>query len=256
MGDEDFSTKTTKILCKNLSCKINFTNNSQRVYNIKLYTIAPKDEDETIEPRGEWDVLTTTMGESTLRSLANVTNTSIYEIGSSPTIYKAWLKSFKYEIKKVRLMPGQTYSHFIQGPQDITYDFAKHWNGITFQNRTRNERWLMVQYSADMLATDSYGNDPLQKRGDVGYPVEVNPKADHGTLFDGKGVLVEQIMSWHLGMPEQAGFEYPASTPENKYQMLDFRRESFGLSNFYETLTGTIIRTDNEQPSNAYNPNA
>lgn len=252
---KDFSSKTAKIHAKNLTCKINFTNNSQRVYNIKLYTIAPKHEDDNIEPRGEWDVLTTTMGVTTSDTAgnANVTGTSIYEIGSSPTIYKAWMHNFKYEIKKIRLMPGQTYSHFIQGPQDITYDYAKHWDGNTFNARSKPERWLMVQYHADLLATDSYIADGDQP-GNVGFPVEVNPTPNHGALFDGKGVLVEMIQSWHLGMPEQTGFVYPVSTAAGVTQDNLFRRESFGLNNYYEAIIGQVVRTDNEAPDNPYDP--
>lgn len=248
----DFNFKTAKIHAKNLTCKVHLTNNSQRVYIIKLYTIANKHDSTDLEPRGEWDVLTSQMAPvSGNIGLPNVTATDIYTMGSSPTIYKSWLQNYKYEIKKIRLMPGQTYDHFIQGPQNVTYDFSKYWDGDAFVYRTKEQRWLMVTYHADLLSTTSNG---AAIPGTVGYPVEVNTV--NPDIFDGKGVLVEITPSWHLGMPEQTGFIYPAQTTQGLPQDNMFRRDVFGMNNYFEKLTGDVIRVDNEQPADEYNPNA
>lgn len=241
-----FQPRTAKVHIRNSYCKTLFKNNSQRTYEFQLFLIAPKKKYAGLEPIGDWRVQLDASEETKISgdSGPNVANIFPETKGSTPAMLPGWNKNWKYERTYVYLAPGQTYTHVTKGPVNETVDFAKLYEGEAFQYRDKNTRFLVPVFHADLIATTS---------GTVGFYAESNPTVPG--QFDGKGVLVQQTFQYDLTMPEQTGFKIESTTPGNM-QLNQFRRYAYAVHNYFQNRSGTLIRVDDEQPAEDYDPDA
>lgn len=131
-GDQSFDSRISKIHVLNSYASFVLRNNSNRTWIIQLYECAPKKDMSYIL---EQDVLQQWVNcmtneantgdlEGTTINLGDATPETLY---ATPQSNKRLLKDWKFERHDIILDPGQTYDHFIQGPSDVVYDFAKFW---------------------------------------------------------------------------------------------------------------------------------
>jgi len=63
------------------------------------------------------------------------------------------------------------------------------------------------------------------------------------------GLICESENYFKLGMPEQAGFVYPASKTEGTQQLLTNRIDKYFIKNWAGTQSGLVVNIDDQQPA-------
>jgi len=62
---------------------------------------------------------------------------------------------------------------------------------------------------------------------------------DTAPVFAGKGIIMEQVYHYDIGIPEQAGFNYPTLATAGTTQTLDQRSFKYAFKN-YSTVGGSL----------------
>lgn len=242
LGVGNFSNKNFKARINNSYFKTEFRNNSQRTYMLSIVTLKAKSVASFAgsDPLSFWtDCLTKDLPVGTGTG-SNVANMNRQMLGVSPAILPAFKQYFDMDTIKVELQPGQSYKYFLQGPKDFDFDMAKCYNGDDFQTVQKWSRWIYAQTYVDLVGTDT------------GVPGRV--LNDSVAAFAGKGIIMEQVYHYDIGLPEQAGFNYAAVTlpaGAGTTQPLDQRSFKYAFKNYsIGGAVGNAQRVDDEQPAN------
>lgn len=244
----NFSVSSTQVYVRDSYCTVTFKSNSKRAYHYKLLICAPRRSDVTLDPRGDWDIQLNNEREASTNAPndagANVLTNYIHTLNAMPFHCASFKKNWNVETISFVLQPGQVYVHRIQGPKAKLLDYAKYWHGDVFQVCQKNTtRFGLAVYHGDMVATST---------GAFGYFEEIGDAS--ADVFDGKGVLITQKITMDLTMPEQTGFKYNAAVTPGSVQLNTQRRYAYANTVFMSNRAGTVVRVDDEDPSNAYDP--
>lgn len=230
----NFSPRSCKIFCFDAKVVYQMKNNGQRRLHMRLYEVAPKADILAGDPVGIWDTTLTFQGPSNSGSNAN--GFSANALYASPTILPDWTKQYRSKVTKITLDPGQECEFVLQGPQNYMYDTAKAWNGETYYAQQKHSKFLFLVSNVDLVNVSSAAG--------------TNLGAGRLITNDNKlgGLIVESVHKYHLGMPEQTGFQYPASTAAGVDQPANWRQYSYATNNFTEVPVGydTVYRMDDE----------
>lgn len=231
----NFSNRSTKIFCFDAKVVYHMKNNGQRRLHIRLYEVAPKADILAGDPVGIWGATLTFQGPANNGSNAN--GFSPNALYASPTILPDWNKQYKSKVTKITLDPGQECEYVLQGPQNYMYDTAKAWNGSTYYAQQKHGKYVFLVSNVDLV---DVSEEPLANNLGAGRLITNDVK--FGTL------IVESVHKYHLGMPEQAGFQYPASTAAGVDQPNNWRQYSYANNNFTPVPIGyaRVNRMDDE----------
>jgi len=131
-GTNSFDPRTSKITLKNSYAQFTLRNNTNRTWIIQLYEVQPKQkmnnpvENDCLQ---QWanaminEAAVNASGPSTI-NLASATPNTLY---ANPMKNKMLTQKWNFERHEIILDPGQVYDHYVQGPSDTVYDYAKFW---------------------------------------------------------------------------------------------------------------------------------
>lgn len=131
----------------NLKAKLVFRSNSKQAHIVNMYVCKPKyqrrDTQQVHKPINDWNSLLSndtsaniTGGQTTLNSAAPINMGCLpNDIGSTPSMAKAWTKLWDHEVFQFILEPGQEHVHWIQGDEK-KYDFSKMYKKVSGTNNT------------------------------------------------------------------------------------------------------------------------
>lgn len=126
-----FNYQNTCVNVINSYAKATIKNNSKRTWIIQLYECSPKmdmDFTDVGDANTQWrnamiQELDSPVG--TLEKKINLNDATPETLYMTPNKCKAFMQKWNVEKHDVTIEPGQTYDHFMQGPQNVEYDFAK-----------------------------------------------------------------------------------------------------------------------------------
>lgn len=198
-----FDQHTAKIMVKNSYTSYVIKNNTNRTVIMQLYECAPKFNQDVLHDKdvySQWqDCLAdeaTIYNGSTVNKKINLSGATVNTLYSSPFQCKKLMQRWKIEKHEIILDPGQTYDHYMQGPQNVEYDYSKFWKPVNanfdvdncFMNlQSKFTRQLMFTARLDLVNNGSYG-------GRLGIPLSV-----------GGGLLFEYKHFYRVSVPEQTG---------------------------------------------------
>lgn len=244
---DSYEPRALKLHVRNAYMKTTFKNNSKRAYHYKIYTCRPKRADVNFDPRGDWDVQLQANVETIIPTDAgsNVLSHNLEELGVTPKILPGWNSNWKCDVVTVVLQPGQTYTHYMQGPKDMEMDFAKFYQGGDYQKVQKFSAFLLCVYYGDLVGTSA---------GAVGHYEEIGDTADN--TYDGLGVLVRQEVVYNLSMPELAGFKGTGGVAGAGVSVRNTQRRYAYASKFFMDPrgSGTVRRIDDEDPNTISDP--
>lgn len=240
--------RITKIHVRDQYMITTFKNNARRTYHYKIYTIRPKRADVNLEPRGDFDLQLQKELEASIGVDAgpNVSGINLETLGVNPEFVPGWSANWKFDHVNVKLEPGQTYVHRVNGLKDTTVDMNKYFQGDVFQPVQKYNCYVMCVFYGDLIAHSS---------GSVGHYEDIGDASDN--VFDGKGVIISQEIVQKLSMPELAGFKGTGSAlGAGVQQALTQRRFAYASHTFMDSrpVGGSMVRVDDEDPTTAYDP--
>jgi len=156
----------------------------------------------------------------------------LYEI---PTRCEAWRKSWDYELVKVVLEPGQTYEHFIQGPQHFDLNYASLFQNGAYLGIQKFMRYCFYIVHLDLL-------------GMTGGPYTGRPAPQFNQSESGFGLKCERVKYVDFKMPELSGFLAPALYPAGSAVQLGYRKNTWFHQVNSVVLGTNIIKEDEENP--------
>jgi len=237
---QNFDSQKLKVKVLSSSVTYTFRNNTQRDCNMKLMECRPVSAQVVGEPFGVWQAV---LDKYDNDQGPNQNNILITELHTHPSMLPAFKKLFKVNTIDVHIPPGGSYIHTVQGPSMKTYDFAKYWNGLVFQNYQADACWLLTAFCPDLVTTTNglfgrYLNDPILTSGLYNY-----------------GIVFEAVSRFKMELPEQAGFlQSPASV--GTAVPLDQRQFSFSYKTYADPAgAGNAVRIDDENPVTRVDPN-
>lgn len=232
---DNFNNRTTKVFCFDSKVVYQMRNNTQRRLHIRLYEVIPRSDILAGDPIGIWEATLLFQGPANQGSNAN--GFSPNALYASPTILPDWNKQFQSKVTKITLDPGQECEYVLQGPQNYMYDLAKAWNGSTYYAIQKHMKYVFLVSNVDLVDATAAENATNLGAGRL-----ITNDAKLGSL------IVESVHKFHLGMPEQAGFEYPGTVVGATQQPLNWRQYSYATNNFSVVPVGydRVNRMDDE----------
>lgn len=106
-------------------------NNSKRTWMIQIYECSPKidmDITDVGDANTQWrNGMLQEIDNPlfTLEKKINIADATPESLYMTPNKCKAFMQKWNVEKHDITLEPGQTYDHFVQGPTNVEYDFAK-----------------------------------------------------------------------------------------------------------------------------------
>jgi hypothetical protein len=229
-------------------------NNTARTISISVYVCAPKKTDfksDTLVPGigGAGAVVVTPTGMvdpvnhwanclyDEFRNGINVNDVKYSALYEIPTRCAAWRKSWDYELVKVVLEPGQTYEHFIQGPQHFDLNYASLFQNGAYLGIQKFMRYCFYVVHVDMAGMTTGGGTYVGR-----------PAPQFNQTTSGFGLKCERVKYVDVKMPEVSGFLAPAVYPASGAVQLGYRKNTWfhqvnGLS-----LGEFTIKEDEENP--------
>jgi len=163
---------------------------------------------------------------------------------ATPGETSAFSKMFKYTTRKVILEPGQKLTHTVQGPKNTIYDFSKFYVNNIVTNYPANKAVSVFI----VMHTDLVMNSLTAGSGRyLMFP-------SFGTTGDNNGhvVATEYKATFVLEVPEQTGFQNPATFVAGAVQDLNLKKRAF-LRNVWtfglNAASGDINKIDPNQPA-------
>lgn len=153
-----------------------------------------------------------------LNGVTALQNPNISDLFRSPSHCRTLANHFKVEEIKIRLLPGQSVEHKIQGPQELEVDFAKQYKNNLFQSVQR--------FSRNVFAIVYNDSNHIAKNGGVlgftnAVPGRFSDQVDKESA--GFAITAERSDYCSVMMPEQAGFTFTATTTAGTQQPLNNR---------------------------------
>lgn len=258
-----FDFQKIKIDVINCSLITQFTNNSQRVYTIKIYECAPKSvtlgpANFGTDPLVSWANGLTQDASPALNALVNkgainTTVTDFFTLYEDPRRVKSFNALWTVEETVLTIEPGQTVNHVIKGPSDLSMDYSKYWQGTSFVNQQKFTRQLFYTTYLDQVSyQDAAGGGANAGAG------RLSEFINGGNFTGAGGVLCESRYQCQLAMPEQTGLIQTAATIVAQTSVpLTYVHRAYGKQ-FYnlppQTITSTPSRVDEMNPSLLFAP--
>lgn len=235
-GSLSFDSRTVKIHVRNSYASHVFRNNTNRTLIIALYECAPKlnmnilDEGDVV---AQWQ---DSMTNETFNNLSRPINIAAATPGTlymTPMFNKMLMQKWSFERHDIILDPGQTYDHFMQGPSDVTYDFAKFWKSDStgeankfYDLQKKFTRQLMYVVRPDIVQSGIF------EAGRFGIP-------------DAQGkLLVEWKHYVHLEAPEQTGVTHEVAAPLPAIYPRSLMRDCYFFKHWFESAQQPALRTE------------
>lgn len=152
-----------------------------------------------------------------------------------PNLLKSFRSQWKYEKVNIKMEPGETTTLFMQGPKDYTIDYDKLKFGENDKQHFANKKTsmaLMISVLPDLVfATDNVDIDGNSGRY-IPATSALNKVVDP--------ISIEYEETFHLGMPELAGFQQPAADAGTAQQPLNNRLPRLAFGNFVSDHTVSL----------------
>ncbi|QCX35050.1 capsid protein [Ninurtavirus muliumi] len=243
----NFDTNGLTILARDLHTRVTLRNNSQRVYICKIYECAPK---SVIDPPAAADAptfWTSALAQefvSPFGSIASVNplNNSVNQLYMTPQQCKQFNQQFASQVTNVTIEPGQSYVYFMQGPQNMVYDYTKFYQQAIFANLQKMTRHLFIVAHNDLI---TYTDTGIVGGGNPGVA-----RLREAAAFVGAGLAVEVENVYKLGMPKKTGGYIGAAIVPNAPLDLEFAHDVHAQVVHADTAGATPlpIRVDEENP--------
>lgn len=233
-----FSDKNVVIDVKNAYATFYLKNNGQRTLHIDIYDCAFKG----IPPVApNINTLWAQCLTDDYNNGINVNNFGINTLHVTPSMSPEFMRRMKFEKRTIVLDPGQTHQFILPGPKNQRYDFSKFWRDTVFVNLQPMVRTVMAVVKTDLIA--SYTGTAPRVKDTIGRLAEDG-------LNGVNGLLIESTIHYHIAMPEQAGFVYPASTALGVSQALTNRHKARYVFNAMvaSAVGSKALRFDEENP--------
>lgn len=236
-----FSIRNMKIDVVKSHVTVKFKNNSARNIHFNVYAVSPKGK---LDGNGKnavfaWSEAMANDGTAG-PSQMNISQTfggarvpaSPAQLLVKPTTSPAFSNKYTCDTTTVMLEPGKEYTYYLKGPQPKTYDYAKYWNGLLFDNQQKFIKQIMVSAWVDVTGTDT---------GAIGRYTNLNP-------IKGFGLLYEMTQHFTVSLPEQTGIEFTAAPAVGKFP-LNLRRAVYFNQNWQNPgAVGVVTEILDENP--------
>lgn len=193
--------------------EINIKNNSARNIEVRLWTWElkkPQVNNGSAANFGtEW-IASFAREASATDGKINQLSIGADTIGASPSMSPAMRERFAIEEKIILLEAGKYFKHTIQGPRK-KYNFPSFGLASGFNNAQKGNKGVCMAIMVDNTSTSTFG------AGNSGRVTDI-------AAADGFGILTETIYNYVIKVPDQAGFQYPASTALGTMQTLKQKR--------------------------------
>lgn len=245
IGTGNFSVGTVRIMVENAYSTFHFKNNSQRTYTLRFYECAVKGQRDVAligDPEQHWSACCAA-DQNNFTALPSVNGVTPAQpqtprvLGNTPGMTSGWAKVFKHTLHTIIIEPGQTFTKYVQGPKDLLYDFSRFYtNGVLNDWQPGKTVGCMVALTSDLASVGIA----------IGRIGESNA--------NGNGIIIERTDHILLGMPEQAGFQYPSGTfPAGIQQTMTNRRRAY-QHNVYQlgaapVSTAAVTDVNEENPA-------
>lgn len=229
--------KGLKIHVQNAYVKFKIKNNSQRSMQICVYNVVPKIRFPlTTALEGFLTAVATEADGANSAYVSSVNDqfTNFQQNASlfanplcEPNMFPSFNRAFKYEKITIKIAPGETCEHSVQGPKNFDLDFSKLYNaGIDESERAYSKTSMFVMMSVQPdLAYAETNVSTATTGGRSGYYVP--GFAAKNTVADPISIHWDEV--YHLAMPEIVGFTTAAGFAGTE-QILNqrIRRRAFG----------------------------
>lgn len=242
--NENFPYATTKIKVLKQWVTVKFRNNTQRNCYLILYACENKVKRAATSFVTEWTASMTEENTATI----NVNNTSPLTMYATPYMSKQLMNNWSVETTRVYLKPGEEYVYTLQGPSKL-YDFRKYFTAGAEQTMPRGVMQLAYSMREDILGDNAGAFGRL-----------ISP------IVNGYGCFYEVNEYFKLEIPQQAGIQWLTASsgasstsglPSSGFSTyLGAKRDAYLIAvNLASTHTGTLVRSDIEQPGTLETPN-
>ncbi len=252
--------KGFKVLIDNSYVKFTMKNNSQRTLKISVYNCVPKIKFPNQLPLDSLQdgIIEETDGANTSYFGAHTTGfTSLQQAQAllvnpqfEPSMCKSFAASWKYEKKVIRIDPGETITHSIQGPKGYLLDYRKLWDGGLDQGGLAYKQTsccVMMSFEVDMVySTAGVGSDT---QGITGHYAQTQDAIN--SLVEPLSIQWDEV--YRLSIPDVTGFSKSAiGDTAGDAQVLNLRIPRRAFGNFTNTASDTVnptyIQYDEENP--------
>lgn len=209
--------KGLKIMIQNSYVKFKFKNNSQRAMTLCVYNVVPKIKFPAQTPLQAFQdaiIAEADGANSAYMSAVTVNHTSTQQAQAlfanpavEPNMFKTFTSSYKYEKVLIKIAPGETCSHSLQGPKGYELDYGKLWDaGVNKQSFAYKgtTMFCMISIIPDMAFMTAGINTTNQ--GVTGRYVANLSAQDK--IADPVSIQWEEI--YRLSIPEITGFKTAA----------------------------------------------
>lgn len=156
---------------------------------------------------------------------------SIDDMWRLPTESPTFKSQYGVEYVRLALQPGQVVVHKIQGPKNITIDYAKLYTG---QNVMQNIQKYSRAFLGILINSPNAIATVKKTTGNITNAVAGRFADKIDTLNAGFGVFVERTDHYSITMPEQTGFIVPAvPVAAGGTQLMGQRRNRIINNNYF-----------------------
>lgn len=244
--------KGLKIHIDNSYVKFTIKNNSQRAMSICVYNCVPKVKFPiaTALQAFQQAVIREADGSNSAFMSAVTVNHSTTEQEQAlfanpavePNMFKSFSTSYKYEKVIIKIAPGETCTHSVQGPKSYTLDYAKLYNsGVNEQGKAYKgtTMFCMMSIIPDMAFMTAGINTANQ--GTTGRYVASTSAID--SIADPVSIQWEEV--YRLSIPEVVGFRTQNGTA-GTMQVLNKKlpRRAFGNFTKLGNVDANPVHTD------------
>lgn len=246
-GVNTFDSNLCKINVKKQWVDVEFRNNTNRTFKMKLFDCVPKVHGGVITlqaPQTSWGAALDKL--ATVGVANNQPQNCNGEIASptlqttlfaDPRKVKTWNQYWKCQVTEVVVEPGQTFTWVVNGPA-LEYDFSKYYStdgglaNTVFNDYVKNVTHSLFAVFYPELGLGYTG----AAQGGVGRFGGATPVLPNVT-----GILYEVKYHYEVDMPDQAGFYDPIALPASTPIQLGLRRNVFFQKNWGDNDTSTNI---------------
>lgn len=241
--------KGIKIHVDNCYVKFKMKNNSQRTMAISIYNCVPKIKFPVSTPLTAFEDATTINADGANSAYISAETDGYTQLQTSealvanpamePNMLPGFRQAYKYEKVIIRIAPGETITHSVQGPKSYDLDFRKLYDGgVNMQGKAYK--------GTTMFTMMSIQPDLVYTTGSAG-PVGAAGRSGHyGAGFSATNSLADPIsIEWEevyrLSIPEVVGFK-TADAVAGRMQLLNKKIPRRAFGNF------TRVTSDNADP--------
>jgi len=225
----NFTFNTAKIFVKRQTYTCNMKNLSEHGYRITIVVAQPRkavgDNAVTTWAAELADQATGTFRENPGGALV----TTLY---NRPGLCTGMRGQWKFETKDISLEPGQEYTYRYEGPGNYWMKFPEKLDAAVRRELDSKTRNIFFIFHGDLNSTSAR---------------EIHRSAN---LTSGC-LLMENVHTYSLEMPEQAGFSVAAAANP---QELNLRRYAYRIANFTATPAQASVGMDEDNAVNVTNP--